>query len=142
MDFAVAIVAGGLYFILGRKLTGTLAAKAWFLRPAMLLICAASLANTVLGVWGAKAAGGLLGWIGGWFDVSAALLAGAVGLLLLVGTVLDLKDKRPDGIAKTGLVLLPILAMVAAGPLAVQGSGLFDSIAQASRSGLSTMIGG
>ncbi|MEV3927034.1 hypothetical protein [Actinomadura coerulea] len=142
MDFAVAIAAGGLYFVLGRKLTGNLGTKVWFLRPAMLLICAASLANTVLGVWSAKVTGGLLGWVGGWFGASAALLAGVVGLLLLVGTALDLKDKRPDGIAKTGLITLPILVMVASGPLAAQGAGLFDSIAQAGANGLSTMIGG
>lgn len=142
MDFAVAIAAGGLYVVLGRKLTGNWGAKAWFLRPLMLLICAASLANTVIGVWGARLFAGVLGWAGGLFGASAALLAGVVGLLLLVGTALDLKDKRPDGIAKTGLVLLPILAMVASGPLAVQGSGLFDSIAQAGATGLGTMIGG
>ncbi len=142
MDFAVAIAAGGMYLILGRKLTGSLAAKAWFVRPAMLLICAASLANTIIGVWGAKAINALLGWVGGWFGASGALMAGVAGLLLLLGTALDLKDKRPDGIAKTGLILLPILAMVAVGPLAVQGSGLFDSIAEAGRTGLSTMIGG
>ncbi|MGI5208960.1 hypothetical protein ACQEU6_46280 [Spirillospora sp. CA-108201] len=142
MDFAVAIAAGGLYFVLGRKLTGNWATKAWFLRPAMLLVCAAALANTVIGIFGARLFGAVLGLIGGWFGASAALMAGVVGLLLLVGTALDLKDKRPDGIAKTGLVLLPILAMVASGPLAAQGLGLFDSIAQAGETGLGTMIGG
>lgn len=142
MDFAVAIAAGGMYFILGRKLTGNLATKAWFLRPTLLLICAASLANTIIGIWVARLFGGVLGWAGGLFGASGALLAGVVGLLLLLGTALDLKDKRPDGIAKTGLVLLPILAMVATGPLAAQGLGLFDSIAQAGQTGLSTMIGG
>lgn len=141
MDFAVAIAAGGLYFVLGRKLTGKWAEKAWFLRPLMLLTCAASLANTIIGIWGARLISGILGLVGGWFGASAALLAGVVGLLLLVGTALDLKDKRPDGIAKTGLIVLPVLAMVASGPLAAQGLGLFDSLAQAGGSALGSMIG-
>ena len=142
MDFAVAIAAGGLYALLGRKLTGKWADKAWFLRPLMLLTCAAALANTIIGVWAARLFGAVFGLVGGWFGVSAALLAGVAGLLLLVGTALDLKDKKADGIAKTGLVLLPILAMVASGPLAAQGLGLFDQVAQAGATALGSMIGG
>lgn len=141
MEFAVAIAAGGLYIILGRKL-GAWAAKVWFVRPAMLLICSASLASTIVGVWAARLAGGVLGWIGGLLGASAALLAGVIGLLLLVGTALDLKDKRPDGIAKTGLIALPVLAMIASGPLASIGTGLFGQIAGAGATALTTMIGG
>lgn len=141
MEFAVAIAAGGLYIILGRKL-GAWAARVWFLRPVLLLICSASLASTIVGVWAARLAGGVLGWIGGLVGASAALLAGVVGLLLLVGTALDLKDRRPDGIAKSGLIALPVLAMIASGPLASIGTGLFDQIAGAGATALTTMIGG
>lgn len=141
MSFAVAIAAVGLYVILGRKL-GAWATKVWFLRPVLLLVFSASLANTIVGVWAARLAGGVLGWIGGLFGASAALMAGVVGLLLLVGTALDLKDKRPDGMARTGLIALPVLAMIASGPLASTGNGLFDQVAQAGATALSTMIGG
>ena len=142
MEFAVAIAAGGLYGILGRKLGGGLAHKLWFLRPAMLLICSASLANTIVGVWAARLAGGGLGWAGELLGMSAATAAGVVGLLLLVGTALDLKDHRPDGIAKTGLIVLPVLVMVATGPLAASGSGLFDSLAAGASTALASLIGG
>ena|SRR5690606_5640821 len=141
MSFAVAIAAVGLYVILGRKL-GAWATKVWFLRPVLLLTFAASLANTIVGVWAARLAGGVLGLIGGWIGVSAALMAGVVGLLLLVDTALDLKNKRPDGMARTGLVALPVLVMVASGPLATTGAGLFDQVAQAGATALTAMIGG
>ncbi|RFU39109.1 hypothetical protein DZF91_24135 [Actinomadura logoneensis] len=141
MSYVVAAVAFGLWIILGKKLSGHLL-KFWWLRPSMLLVCSASLASTGVGTWAAHMLGKPMGWVGGWVHVSGALVAGGVGVLLLVGTVLDLKDRHPDGIAKTGLIALPLLALVASGPLADTGTNLFGSIAQTSASTLASMIGG
>lgn len=141
MTYVVVIVAGVLYWILGKKL-GAWQDKAWFVRPAMLVISSASFANTGLGIWCAHVLRGTFGWAGGLLDASSGLVAGGIGLILLVGTALDLRDHRPDGMAKTGLIMLPLLVLVASGPLASSGAGLFDSISQAGTHGLSSMIGG
>lgn len=148
MSYAVAVLAFGLYFILRRRGGGgggrvsKMLAKAWWVSPLMLLVASAAITNTIIGVWSAKLGGGMFGWVGGLVHASGATTAGVVFLLLLVGTCLDLVDKRPDGIAKTGLIVLPLLALIMVGPLAGTGRGLLDSINKASAHSVSSLIGG
>lgn len=113
----------------------------WWIPPALLLVGSSSLSNTFVGIWSAKILGGLLGFFGGWFHVSSALIAGVSGLLLFAATLWDLAvDRKPDGIAKTGLMMLPILALIAAGPAAADGRGLFDTIDHAATSQMHSLI--
>lgn len=142
MGYLVAAAAFGLWAVLKRKMTGRVAMRLWFVPPALLLIGSASLANTGLGAWVAGLIGAVIAWPAGLIGVSAAAAIVVVGLLLLVATVFDLKDRNADGIAKTGLILLPILAIAASGPLAASGAGLFDQVANAGTNGLTSLIGG
>lgn len=143
MSYIVALAAFGLWAVLTSKLKGKLASKLWFLRPALLLIGSASAANTGVGVWIADhLVAGVLGWAAGMVGIAGALVAGVIVLILAIATALDLKDRSADGIAKMGLIALPILVLAAAGPLAANGAGLFDSIAGLGTSGLSAIVGG
>lgn len=142
MGYLVAVAAFGLWTVLKRKMTGRIAMRLWFVPPALLLIGSASLANTGLGAWVAGLVGTVIGWPAGLVGVSGTLAVGVVALLLLIATALDLKDRNADGIAKTGLIMLPILAIAAAGPLFDAGAGLFDQVANAGQSGLTSLIGG
>lgn len=142
MGYLVAIAAFGLWAVLKRKLTGRAASRLWFAPPALLLIGSASLANTGLGAWIAGLLVDVVAWVASFVAVSATAAIGVVMLILLVATALDLKDKQADGIARTGLILLPILAMSAAGPLPEATGGLFSSVANLGTNGLTSLIGG
>lgn len=142
MGYLVAVAAFGLWAVLKKKMGGRIAMRLWFVPPALLLIGSASLANTGLGAWIAGALAAVIGWPAGMVGVSATAAIVVVGLLLLAATVFDLKDRNADGVAKTGLILLPILAIAASGPLADGGANLFDQVANAGTNGLTSLIGG
>ena len=142
MGYLVAVAAFGLWAVLQKKMAGRIAMRLWFVPPALLLIGSASLADTGLGSLLAQVISAVVGWPAGLAGVSGSLVVGVIGLLLLIATALDLKDRHADGIAKTGLVMLPLLAIAAAGPLADTGTGLFDQVANFGQHGLTSLIGG
>lgn len=125
-------VAGGLFLALrklaerlqGRKLFERL----WWLPFALLSLAVWAFAYAPLPFgWGTPA--GLLGtivkwvlqWPGSWIGVSASLIATVVLIVLLGFAAVDLfSDKKPDGIAKTAVYVIPILALVAGGSVAAQ----------------------
>lgn len=138
---AITAGAGGGGGGLAGRIRGFLTKWCWWVPSALLLIANASMANTVVGVWSAKILGGLLGFVGGWFHVHAALIAGVAFLLLFIATVWDLViDHKPDGIAKVGLVLLPVLVLIAAGPMPAHGRNFFDSVDRVSTSQMHSLI--
>lgn len=143
MSYAVAVISIGLYVVLRKRLAGKFNNKLWFVAPALLLMATCSLANTGLGAWIAHTIiGGLLGLLGGAFGISTSLLAGGIALIMLAGAVIDLWDKKPDGFAKTAIIALPLLVILAAGPVASTAGGLFDSIAGVGHNGIAALIGG
>lgn len=143
MTFIVAGFCLALYVLVTKKLTGKLAPKLWWLRPSLLFMFSASLAATWLGELLAGWLGGLFDWITDLFDVGAGgeLIAGALLVLMVLGTVLDLKDKKPDGFAKTGLIMIPLLALIAAGPIASGTRDLTGKVSDGAENGVTSIIG-
>lgn len=117
----------GLFFLALRKLAKKLKnKKLWFLPYTFLVLAVAALAYAPL-PWGWGSLGGILaalvgwvlGWIGGLLGVSAAMIAGLLLVLAIVFGLVDLiKDQKPDAWAKTMVYAVPVLTLVAAGPLA------------------------
>lgn len=116
----------------------------WWVNATLAAIGGASLADTGIGSWFASTViGGVTGWLAGVTGGSGTLVAGVAALILTVIVVYDIAvDKKADKPAMAGLMLLPMLFIAAAGPLAGAGTGLADAVAQLGTSGLSAVVGG
>lgn len=138
MSYVIAATAFGLLFVLRKR-----SKIPWWVRAGLAAIGGASLANTGAGAWLAARISDLAGGLASVTGGSAALFAGVAALIMTVIVVYDIAvDKRADKPAMTGLVLLPLLFLAAAGPLAGVGTGITDAIANLGSSGLTTLIGG
>lgn len=100
--------------------------KLWFV-PFMFLtlgVCALAYAPLPFGIGSiaslvAGMADWVLGWVGGLIGVSSAVIAGLLLVLVLIFGLVDLiQDHKPNGMAKTMVFALPVLALIAAGPIA------------------------
>jgi hypothetical protein len=127
----------GLLFLAFRKLAQRLQHKRlWFLPFVFLVLAVASLAYAPLPFgWGsiaglvASLAGWVLGWIGSLIGVPAAIIAGLLLVVTIAFGLVDLiKDHRPDGAAKTMVYAVPVLVLLAAGPLAPTIYGFIDTL--------------
>lgn len=144
MSWIACALAFGLYYVVKRYLPRRLSRTPGvsFVPFALLAIGTVTLADTVVGVWASTyLIEPVLGFLGGFVGVSAALLAGVAFVLLTVAAVFDLIDLNPEGIAKTAVLVLPFLALVAVGPFAAAGSGLFDAVANTGAGALTNLVG-
>lgn len=139
MSYIIAATAFGLLLVL-RKRNKT----PWWVRAALAAIGGAGLADSGLGGWLAARISDIAGWVAGVTGApSAALVAGVAALILSVIVVYDIAvDKKADKPAMAGLVLLPLLFIAAAGPLAGAGAGLTEAITNLGTSGLTALVGG
>lgn len=140
MNVAIAITAFGLLIFLRKK-----AAKPWmqWVKGALAAIGGASLAETGIGIWLADLLSGAGGLVADLFGTSAGLVVGVATVIMTVVVVWDIViDRKVDKPAMAGLIVLPLLFLAAAGPLADAGSGLTSSIAQVGADSLGRLIGG
>lgn len=146
MSYIAAALALGLYVVWNKYAPRKLKSfkGSGFVPFALLAIGVTTLANTIIVTWPvANVVAPIFGWVGGWFGVSGATVAGVVFVLLAIAALLDiLNDFDPEGIAMTAVIVLPVLALVAVGPLAAAGSGLFDSISEAGSQALTNLVSG
>lgn len=127
MSYFVAIVCFGLTLMLHKKWNKW---NKWWVVAPLVVIGSGAFANTGLGAWVAGLLGGLLGLPASWMNASASLLATAGVIILLPMVVYGyIHDHQADKKEMLGTVALPLLFIVAAGPLAAQGAGFFDSAA-------------
>lgn len=140
MFYVIAAAAFGLLLVLRKR---NKIPALWAVRGALALLGGSALAETGLGGWIAGLVTGLAGWVSGVVGGgSATLFVGVVMLILAVITVYDVAiDRKVDKPAMTGLILLPILFLAAAGPLASAGLSLTGAVNQLGVS-LSSVIGG
>lgn len=127
MSYFVAIVCFALALLLNKKWGKW---NKWWLVAPLVIIGSGAFANTEAGAWVAGLLGDLIGFPASWMGASASLLATAAVIILIPMVVYGyIHDHRADKTEMAGTVLLPLLFIVAAGPLAVQGATLFDSAA-------------
>ncbi len=156
MNYAITLTAFGLLIFLRKKGggggkgapgvgKGAGGGRKWlqWVRGGLALIGGASLAETGVGVWLAARISDAAGLIAGLFGASSVLAVGAVTLIVTVIVCWDIGvDRVVDKPALIGLVMLPLLFLAAAGPLADAGSGLTSAVADVAASSLGRMIGG
>lgn len=128
MSYFVAIVSFALAMLLMKKWDKW---RKWWLIAPLIIIGSGAFANTSLGAWLADALGGILAMPASLIDgMSASLIATALVMILAPLVVYGyVHDKKADTPEMVGTIALPLLFLVATGPLAAQGAGLFDSAA-------------
>lgn len=144
MPWIACALAFGLYYVVVRYLPSRLSRVTGisFVPFALLAIGTMTLADTVVGVWVSNyLIEPVLGLVGSPLGLSAALLAGVAFVLIALAAVFDLIDLKPDGIAKTAVIVLPFLALAAVGPIADAGAGLFDAVSESGSEALTAVVG-
>jgi hypothetical protein len=117
--------------------------RKWWVLAIVTAVFGCSFAGTVLGGWVAGLLRGLLGLPAGWMGITAAAIA-AVLVLVLIPLVIYgfVHDRKADKWEMAGLILLPLLFIIASGPVAAHGGTLVDAISKFGTSGLSYLVAG
>jgi hypothetical protein len=115
----------------------------WFLAPIVLFLSSTCFALSDLGHWIARVP---FGWVTGipaaFGGPSAAVIATVILVLLLLAALLDLfADKKADGWAKTGIVLVPLLALIAVGPIAQSVNNITNNVGRGGAQGVDALTG-
>lgn len=140
MGWLITLTAVGLLLILRKRSNPR---WLWMVKAALAAFAGAGLAETGLGAWLAGVLRSLGGWVGGVFGAPAGPTLSVLALLIAVVVVLDIAvDHKADRAAIAGLILLPLLFVGAAGPVADGGSQLFAAIHGAAAAALGPLIGG
>jgi hypothetical protein len=115
----------------------------WFLAPIVLFLASTAFALSDFGRWVARVPFGWLTGIPAAFGgPSAAVTATCVLALLLLATLLDLlADKKADKWAKTGIMLIPLLALIAVGPLSQSMNNVTTNVGRVGTQGIDALTG-
>jgi len=140
MAWLMTIFTGGVLLLLHKKWKKW---KKWWVVLVVCTLFACSLAATSLGGWLAGLLASLLGLIGGWISTPGALLGTVLMILgsaaVIYGFVHDRKaDKWEQGL----LIVLPLLFIISAGPVAAGGGTLTDAVSGFGSQGLAYLVGG
>lgn len=140
MSWVVMLTAFGLLLVLRKR---SKPSWLWVVNAALAAIAGAALVETGIGSWLMGVLSSLAGWVGGIVGASATMVAGVAMLILTVMVVLDIAfDRRADKVAILGLILLPMLFLIAGGPVAEGGSQLVASVRDLGTGLLGPLIGG
>lgn len=113
----------------------------WWLVGLVAALAAAAFASTKLGGWAAQLIGKILGFPAGWADVSSAMVAALLVICLIPGIIYGfVHDKSADRPEIVALFLLPLLFIIASGPVAAGGGTLTEALAGFGSQGLGYLI--
>ncbi|GAA4672442.1 hypothetical protein [Amycolatopsis dongchuanensis] len=136
MAWLLLIFSTGLLVLLHKKWKKW---KKWWVVGIVTALFASSLASTELGGWLA----GLLRSLLNLLPVSGALVAAVLVLLLVPAVVYGfVHDRKADKWEMTALILLPLLFIIASGPVAAHGGDLTDAITGFGSNGLGYLVSG
>lgn len=142
MSWAVFVTASVL-LVLFRGRTPKFASKgAWLINAFLAFVAGGALANIVIGDWITAAMGGLFDWVGSWFGVAASVVGGVVILFVVFVVIADLSDRVADTPAIVGLIMIPLIAVSAGGPIADAAQQIYGSAEQVGMSSLGQLVGG
>ncbi|EIF01241.1 hypothetical protein [Saccharomonospora glauca] len=131
-----SLLAAVFFFVLYRTTKGRRRIP-WPVPVILLFLTSTSLAVSPPVGWLMGKVADLLGS----FGLSAAGTAALTIVVLLVALVLDLMDKKPDGVAKTALIVIPLLAVIASGPVGDAVRNVNDGVARMGTNVISTVTG-
>lgn len=109
----------------------------WIIPVILLFLATTSLAVSPPAIWAMGKIGDGVNGLG----FSAAGSAALTIVILLVVLVLDLRDKKPDGGAKFALILIPLLAVIASGPVGDATRSVNGGVARMGDNVISTVTG-
>lgn len=136
MAWLLLIFTTGLLVLLHKKWKKW--KKWWVVMPATALF-ACAFAATPLGGWVA----GMLRWLLNLLPVSGALVAAVLILLgIPAATYGFVHDKKADKWEMSVLIALPLLFIIASGPVAAHGGNLTDAISHFGSQGLGYLVQG
>lgn len=140
MEWLLLLFVLGMLWILKKRKK----LKKWYVVITLTALGAAAFAQTPLGAWVAsRVLGGVLRVPARWMGAPTAGLAATLMLLLIVIVVYDIiKDHKADKPAVLGVFVLPLLFLIAAGPVAGNGARLTQAVAAVATSGYSALVGG
>lgn len=131
-----SLFAAAFFFVLYKTTKGR-SKMPWIIPVILLFLATTSLAVSPPAIWGMGKFADLLGS----FGLSAAGTAALTIVVLLVVLVLDLRDKKPDGAAKFALIMIPLLAIIASGPVGDAVRNVNDGVARMGGNVISTVTG-
>jgi hypothetical protein len=138
MAWLLLLVTAGLAWLLHKKWKKW---RKWYVVALVTALLACALASTNLGGWLASLLGGLLGLIGGLIGVSGSLIGAVLMLLFIPAIVYGFwHDRKADKWEVSLLILLPLLFVVASGPVAAHGGGLVTAVSHFGTSGLGYLV--
>lgn len=137
MFFLAALFLYAVWFMIRKR-----SKLPWMVAPLVLLLSSCALSFSAVGQWLGTALTAIIGWPAGLFGVTAAAAVTVVLVLLVLGIVIDLVDKKANKVAVAGLFLVPLLALSAAGPVTQLVNELRSGVAEVGTTGVSRIIGG
>lgn len=140
MGWIVFVLSAGLILVLRRY-----SKPSWLWIPIALLaaFAGAAFARTWGGDWLASALAWAFRFVGGWFGIGAGVIAGILAVLMVVVAVFDIgADRKADSPALACLFLLPILVLIATGPVASTVGSVYDHVYQGGVSSVGRLAGG
>ncbi|KAA2248684.1 hypothetical protein F0L68_39740 [Solihabitans fulvus] len=140
MSWLLCLFAFGMLFLLKKKWRKW---RKWWVVATFAALGACAFANTDLGGWVAGLLRTVLGVPAGWIHTNAALLA-ALAVLICIPLVVYgfVHDRKADRAELVGLIVLPLLFIIASGPVADHGGRLADAFSSFGRDGLSYLVQG
>jgi len=114
----------------------------WFIPPAVLFTAFCSFSLSGPGGWAGGVLANIVGWPAGWFGVGITTAVTALLVLLVLVAVVDMWDKKANKFAIAAFVLVPLLALSAAGPVAQLINEVRGGVSEIGTSGVSSLVGG
>jgi len=140
MGWVVFVLSAGLLMVLRRY-----SKPSWLWIPIAVLamFAGAAFARTWGGDWLSTAMRWVFTFVGGWFGIGAGIIAGVIAVLMVVAAGFDIfADRKADTVALVCLFLLPILVLIASGPVAATVDRVYDNVYQGGVSSVGRLAGG
>lgn len=136
------LFAGTLYLLVKLQRKWKKWAK-WWVVGLVSALASAAFSMTDLGGWTAHLIGKILSFPAGLINATAALVAGLIVLCLIPGIIYGfVHDKSADKPEIVALFLLPLMFIIASGPVADGGGTLTEAVNDFGSQGLGYLIKG
>lgn len=114
----------------------------WLVKPVLACIAGSSFAETGFGNTVAGWIGGIAGWVGSWFGIGGSIIAAIVVLGLVIILFREIVvGRNSNSVELVALLVLPMLFLVSAGPIAQSGSQIAAAWANMGQASIGRLVG-
>jgi hypothetical protein len=140
--FLLFLFVIGMWVILRRRKK----LKKWYVVAPLVALGACAFASTRPGAWAANLIANILTIPASWARspvVNASSVAAVLGLILIAGVGYDLfRDHKADKFVLVGLAVLPLIFIIASGPIAGGGRTFTEAISNFGSTGFGYLVTG